>query len=131
VTLTATGRHAHPSSRQFAHTTFAHTSEEDFARLLTLYGLAWSYEPREFVLRRDDHGAVRAAMRPDFYLPELDAYVELTTMRQSLVTRKNHKVRLLREVHPSIDLTVVYRRDFEQLLASHRLASPREEHEAS
>ena len=59
---------------------------------------------------------------PDFYLSELDLYVELTTMKQSLVTRKNRKVRLLRELYPHINIQVFYQKDFENLIFKYGLA---------
>ena len=58
-------------------------------------------------------------LTPDFYLPELDLYVELTTMKQSLVTEKNHKIRHLRELYPEINIKLLYRRDFHRLLAKY------------
>src|SRR5690242_9577114 len=78
---------------------FAHPSEAQFARLLDFYGVAWRYEPRTFPLREQD-GRVVEAFAPDFYLPDFDLYVELTTLRQSLVTYKNRKLRRLRELYP-------------------------------
>ena len=54
---------------------------------------------------------------PDFYLPEHDLYIELTTMKQSLVTPKNRKVRLLRELYPELNVRLLYRKDYQQLLA--------------
>ncbi len=38
-------------------------------------------------------GASLEAFAPDFYLPEQDLYIEVTVMKQSLVTRKNRKLR--------------------------------------
>src|SRR5205814_2104658 len=75
---------------------FGHPSEEMFANLLDFYRIQWQYEPRSFSLQWDKDGKVTEAFTPDFYLPELDLYVELTTMKQSLVTRKNRKVKMLR-----------------------------------
>jgi hypoxanthine phosphoribosyltransferase len=54
---------------------------------------------------------------PDFYLPEHDLYIELTTMKQSLVTPKNRKLRLVRELYPDINVRLLYRKDYQQLLA--------------
>ena len=56
---------------------------------------------------------------PDFYLPELDQYVELTTLRQRLVTKKNRKLRLLRELYPDVNVRLLYRRDYQELLAKY------------
>ena len=95
---------------------FVNRAELEVARLLDFYGIPWEYEPRSFVLEEDEEGRVLEAARPDFYLPEQDLYVELTTMKQSLVTRKNRKIRKLRERYPEIRVKLFYRRDFERLV---------------
>ncbi|MEO8595206.1 MAG: cytidylate kinase family protein [Candidatus Solibacter sp.] len=102
---------------------FAHPSEEMFANLLDFYRIAWEYEPRSFPVRHDPDGAVLEAFTPDFYLPEFDLYVELTTMKQSLVTRKNRKVRLLRELYPHLNIQVFYQKDFENLIFKYGLVT--------
>jgi hypothetical protein len=99
---------------RIAGTRFAHPVERALAQLLEDHGIAWEYEPHEFVLAEDDEGTVRSAFAPDFYLPEIDAYVELTVMRQSGTTRKNRKIRLAQELH-GIVVTVLYRRDLRRL----------------
>jgi len=104
-------RNAHP-------TTFAHPSEKDFARLLDFYNIAWVYEPRAFPLKWEGE-RITEMFTPDFYLPALDLYVELTTMQQKLVTRKNHKLRRLRELYPDIKITLLYKNDYERLLAKY------------
>src|SRR3712207_1994806 len=43
-------------------------------------------------------------------------YIELTTMRQALVRRKNRKLRLLRALYPEISIKLLYRRDYQRLL---------------
>jgi hypothetical protein len=101
---------------------FAHQSEEMFANLLDFYRIAWEYEPRSFPIQYDRDGTPLEAFTPDFYLPEFDLYVELTTMKQSLVTRKNRKVRLLRELYPKINIQVFYQKDFENLIFKYGLA---------
>jgi cytidylate kinase len=100
---------------------FAHQSEEMFANLLDFYRIAWEYEPRSFPVQYGPDGAVLEAFTPDFYLPEFDLYVELTTMKQSLVTRKNRKVRLLRELYPHLNIQVFYQKDFENLIFKYGL----------
>ncbi|BAS26581.1 cytidylate kinase family protein [Limnochorda pilosa] len=94
---------------------FAHPSEEAFARFLDFYRIRWEYEPRTFPLEVDQEGNVREAFTPDFYLQDLDLYVELTTMKQSLVNRKNQKLRKLREKYPGIQVKLLYARDFRYL----------------
>ncbi len=101
---------------------FVHPSEEVFANLLDFYRVAWEYEPRSFPIQWDKDGRVLEAFTPDFYLPEFDLYVELTTMKQSLVTKKNHKVKLLRAVYPQVNIQVFYQKDFENLIFKYGLA---------
>jgi cytidylate kinase len=101
---------------------FANQSEEIFANLLDFYRIAWEYEPRSFPVQYGREGNVLEAFTPDFYLPEFDLYVELTTMKQSLVTRKNRKVRLLRELYPHLNIQVFYQKDFENLIFKYGLA---------
>jgi hypoxanthine phosphoribosyltransferase len=95
---------------------FVNQAEVEVAKLLDFYGIPWDYEPRSFVLETDDSGRVREAARPDFYLPEQDLYLELTTMKQSLVTRKTRKIRKLRERYPDVKVKLFYKRDFERLV---------------
>jgi hypoxanthine phosphoribosyltransferase len=101
---------------------FANEAERECARLLDFYGIEWAYEPRTFVLETDTEGRVREAFTPDFHLPELDLYVEITTMRQQLVTRKHRKVRLVQERYPDVEVKLFARRDLERLAACHGIA---------
>lgn len=100
---------------------FAHPSEEIFANLLDFYRIAWEYEPRSFPIEWDEQGHVVESFTPDFYLPELDLYIELTTMKQSLVTKKNRKIKRLREVYPEVNVQVFYQKDFENLIFKYGL----------
>ncbi len=95
---------------------FGHPSEEMFSHLLDFYRIQWDYEPRSFPLQWDKDGNVTEAFTPDFYLPDLDLYVELTTMKQSLVTKKNRKVKLLRAIYPHINIQVFYQKDYQDLV---------------
>lgn len=95
---------------------FVHPSEADLARVLDFYRIRWQYEPRAFPLVWDGEGNVTEAFTPDFYLPDLDLYLELTTLKQSLVTDKNRKIRKFRELYPDIRLKVFYGRDFRSLV---------------
>ena len=104
-------------------TIFAHQSEQMFANLLDFYRIAWEYEPRSFPIHLDADGNALEAFTPDFYLPEFNLYVELTTMKQSLVTKKNRKVRLLRELYPALNIQVFYQKDFENLIFKYGLAA--------
>ena len=100
---------------------FANRIELECAKLLDFYGVPWAYEPHSFVLERDESGRVTSAFTPDFYLPEQDLYVEVTIMKQSLVTRKNRKLRQLRELYPDVKVKLFYRRDFERLALRYQL----------
>jgi hypoxanthine phosphoribosyltransferase len=96
---------------------FANPAELEYAKILDWYGIPWLYEPRTFVLERDDDGRVTEAFAPDFYLPDQDLYLEVTVMKQSLVTRKNRKLRKLRLLYPDIRIKLFYERDFMKLAA--------------
>lgn len=100
---------------------FANAAEKEFAHFLEFYRIPYAYEPRTFPLKFNGEGKVVEAFTPDFYLPEQDLYIELTTMKQSLVTRKNRKVRKLRKLYPEINIRIFYQRDFFRLLAKYGL----------
>jgi hypoxanthine phosphoribosyltransferase len=89
--------------------------ELECAKIFDYYGVRWEYEPRTFVLERDDSGRVLSAFTPDFYLPDQDLFIEVTVMKQSRVARKNRKVRELRRTYPHVRLKLFYRRDIERL----------------
>ena len=95
---------------------FAHASEAELARILDYYGVSWEYEPRTFPILWNTDGKVVESFSPDFFLPELDVYVELTTLKQSLVRRKNRKLRRLRELYPDIKIKLFYGKDFRALM---------------
>ncbi|MCZ6551579.1 MAG: hypothetical protein O6926_09290 [candidate division NC10 bacterium] len=95
---------------------FANASEEEFTRILDFYQIEWEYEPRSFPLEQDGNGEVTESFTPDFYLPQFDLYIELTTLKQDLVTKKNRKIRRLRELYPTVNLKVFYGRDYRKLL---------------
>ena len=121
----SSGGNEHPSpqrgrdgSSENGAVRFAHASEGEFAGILDFYGVRWEYEPRSFPLRSEGD-QVREMFTPDFYLPDLDLYVELTTLRQSLVTEKNRKLRRLRELFPDVNIRLLYRKDYHRLLAKY------------
>jgi hypoxanthine phosphoribosyltransferase len=100
---------------------FANPAEVECAKILDFYGIEWAYEPTSFVLETDESGRVVEAFTPDFYLPEQDLYLEVTVMKQSLVTRKNRKIRKLRERYPEIKIKLFTRRDFDRLSEKYKL----------
>ena len=100
---------------------FVNVAELEYAKILDYYGIPWMYEPHTFALARDEEGKVTEAFTPDFYLPEQDLYLEVTVMKQSLVTRKNRKLRKLRELYPEIKIKLFYERDFERLASRYGL----------
>jgi cytidylate kinase len=102
---------------------FANETEKEFARFLDFYRIPYQYEPRTFPLETDAQGKVVEAFTPDFYLSEQDLYIELTTMKQSLVTRKNRKVRNLRRLYPEVNIRIFYQRDFYSLMAKYGILS--------
>ena len=102
-------------------TQFANQAEVECARILDYHGISWEYEPKSFVLETDDDGRILEAFTPDFYLPEQDLYLEVTVMKQSLVTRKHRKIRKLRERYPGVKIKLFTRRDFERLAQKYKL----------
>ena len=100
---------------------FAHASERQFAQLLDFYGIAWEYEPTSFDIGWDAEGNVLQRFTPDFYLPQYDLYIEITTLNQKLVTKKNRKVRRLRERYPEVRCKLFYQRDYLSLVAKYGL----------
>ena len=97
---------------------FAHNAEYEFARILDFYGIDWQYEPRTFPLRWD-RGHVTEAFSPDFYLPDLNMYVELTTLKANLTAEKNRKMRLLKELYPGTNIIMLKKQDYLRLLAKY------------
>ena len=103
---------------------FAHASERQFARLLDFYQIEWRYEPTSFDLAWDREGNAIQRFTPDFYLPAYDLYIEITTLNQRLVTKKNAKVRRLRQLHPEVKIKIFYQRDYLNLLVKYGLEEP-------
>ena len=100
---------------------FVNEAELEYAKILDYYGIPWLYEPHTFVLARAEDGRVIEAFTPDFYLPEQDLYLEVTVMKQSLVTRKNRKLRKLRELYPDVRIKLFYERDFARIASRYGL----------
>lgn len=113
-----------PTSERVAATEFAHPSERVAAKIFDFYGIRWEYEPTTFPIEWDAKGDVIASFSPDFYLPDFDQYIELTTMSQKLVTKKNRKVRRLKELYPDIQIKVFYQKDFRALCLKYGLVLP-------
>lgn len=97
-------------------TPFAHASEAEMARILDFYAVRWEYEPDTFPILWNLDGDVVESFSPDFYLPDLELYLEMTTLRQKLVRKKNRKLRRLRELYPAINIKLFYARDFRALM---------------
>jgi hypothetical protein len=95
---------------------FSHPIEAEFARILDYYHIRWQYEPRTFALAEDENGVVTEAFSPDFYLPDEDLYVELTTMRPKLIRHKNRKIRRLQERYPDVQVKLFNRKDLRDMM---------------
>jgi hypoxanthine phosphoribosyltransferase len=95
---------------------FAHASEAEMSRILDFYAVRWEYEPHTFPILWNIDGDVVESFSPDFYLPDLDLYLEMTTLRQRLVRKKNRKLRRLRELYPDLNVKLFYARDFRALM---------------
>ena len=102
---------------------FAHGSEAEMARILDFYEVRWDYEPRTFPILWNLDGDVVESFSPDFYLPDLDLFLEMTTLKQRLVRKKNRKLRRLRELYPDVRIKLFYARDFRAMMLKYgRLA---------
>ena len=101
-------------------------SEIAFSRVLDMYSIDWRYEPKTYPVEYDEEGRVTMAFSPDFYLPRFDLYLELTVMNQRYTATKNRKARRVQALYPGLNVRVVYRRDFDRLVA--RLEEPDREH---
>jgi len=95
---------------------FAHASEAEMARILDFYRIRWEYEPHTFPILWNLDGTVVESFSPDFWLPDLELYLEMTTLRQKLVRKKNRKLRRIRELYPDIRVKLFYARDFRALM---------------
>jgi hypothetical protein len=95
---------------------FAHASEAEMSRILDFYAVRWEYEPHTFPILWNLDGDVVESFSPDFYLPDLELYLEMTTLRQKLVRKKNRKLRRLRELYPDLNVKLFYARDFRALM---------------
>lgn len=107
-----------PARSPIKTVSFAHPSEEEFARLLDFYQIEWVYEPRSFMLEWEGD-KVTEMFTPDFYLPALDLYIEMTTLKPGLTSEKNRKVRRLRELYPDTKIKLLARRDYDRLVAKY------------
>jgi hypothetical protein len=95
---------------------FANESEKEFAKILDFYKIKWQYEPKTFPLEFNEEGIATLSFSPDFYLPDLDLFIELTTLNQNLVTKKNRKIKKLRELYPFVNIKLFYKKDYDSLL---------------
>ena len=100
---------------------FANDAERECAKVLDFYGVPWEYEPHTFVLEEGEDGRTLEAFTPDFFLPEQNLFLEITVMKQRLVTKKNRKLRKLRERYPDVNVKLFYKRDIERLAQRYRL----------
>jgi hypothetical protein len=95
---------------------FVHPIEGAFARILDFYSVKWEYEPTTFPLQWDEKGNVVEAFTPDFFLPEQDLYIELTTLRPKLTLRKNRKLKKIQELYPEINIKLLKRRELRNMM---------------
>jgi len=85
--------------------------EANFARLLMFLGVDFEYEPKRFVMK-DEEGRVVATYLPDFFLTDLNRYVELKGRWDDFA---REKVELFRRIYPSVILDVVESADYRRL----------------
>ena len=116
VKLAESNESSNTIDHQTRNISFKNETEEEFARILSLYNIEWLYEPKTFPVEWDAEGNVTMAISPDFYLPKFNLYLELTTMDQRYVTKKNKKMRLVKELYPGTNIRIVYKKDFNELV---------------
>ncbi|MGH2767459.1 MAG: hypothetical protein ACRDIF_00670 [Actinomycetota bacterium] len=121
LTIEGESRPEHDSVLPSDTVRFAHESERQFARLLDFYQIEWDYEPRSFDIEWDRNGNPTQRFTPDFYLPAFDLFIEITTLSQRLVTKKNRKVRRLRELYPEVKCKIFYQKDYQNLVLKYGL----------
>lgn len=115
--ITAETINTEVSDHQTENIVFKNQTEEEFARILDMYNIKWNYEPKTFPIEWDAEGNIKMAFSPDFYLPKYDTYLELTVMDQRYVTKKNKKLRKVKELYPGTNIRIVYKKDFTELCA--------------
>ena len=116
VRLSESNENSGTIDHQTRNTAFKNETEEEFARILSMYNIEWLYEPKTFPVEWDAEGNVTMAISPDFYLPRFNLYLELTTMDQRYVTKKIKKMRLVKELYPGTNIRIVYKKDFNELV---------------
>lgn len=109
-------QYSYKEGNKLKNVKFAHKSEKEFSKILDFYRIRWEYEPRTFMLESDMYGNPDVSFTPDFYLPDMNLYIELTTLNQKLVTKKNHKIKKLKELYPDINIKLFYKKDYHSLL---------------
>ena len=96
---------------------FAHYSEKLFSEHLELFNITWIYEPRSFPLKWGS-GSIKMMFTPDFYLPDYDIYIEITTMNQKLITKKQKKIKLAKKLYPQYNFKLINESKFYNFLNS-------------
>tara|TARA_B100000427_G_scaffold227774_1_gene191212 strand:- start:301 stop:633 length:333 start_codon:yes stop_codon:yes gene_type:complete len=94
---------------------FAHPSEQLFTEHLDLFDIPWIYEPTSFPLKWGS-GAIKKMFTPDFYLPTLKTYIEITTMNQKLITKKSNKIKLASKLYPDKTFKLINEKEFYNFL---------------
>jgi len=94
---------------------FAHSSEKLFADHLDLYNITWYYEPTSFPLEWGS-GAIKKMFTPDFFLPDYNLYIEITTMNQSLITKKQKKYKKVQKLYPEYSFKLINESMYENLI---------------
>ncbi len=96
---------------------FMSPKEVEFANLLERFDLPWSCEPTRFVLALHDNGTEKIAFQPDFYLPNQQLYLELTSSpyNGSAGKDKHRKVRLLSSIDSTAQVILLCQAELQEL----------------
>ena len=111
-----------PMETAVATRPFAHRSEAEFARILDFYGVRWQYEATTFPMSHREDGRVASSFAPDFYLPDLNLWVELTTIRQALMRQKRKKLQRFSTLYPDIRIKLLGATDIRLMMWKYGLS---------
>lgn len=101
------------AARRAAPPSMCTDSEQFVADTLRSSGLRAFYEPREFTLTLQGKG--KSALRPDFYLPRHDVYLEISQGNVLNINHKRAKIANAHKNHPGIWIILIGPDELEEL----------------
>ena len=102
---------------------WGHPSEEKFACILDYKRIKWKYEPHMIVLK-EKNGITVKGFRPDFYLPDKDLYIEISTAKNQ--GKKNRKMTMVADLYPHINIILLTNKRLERIFKRYDFLWPEE-----